>query len=56
MERLKYNIQFSKWFEYSRKLEDQKELLNMLVNKWYTTSNKAVDLKLLVQMNIVYRR
>ncbi|KAG5610063.1 hypothetical protein H5410_021344 [Solanum commersonii] len=37
---------FFKWFECTRKLDDQKESLIMLVNKWYTTSNKVVESKI----------
>lgn len=33
MKRLKYNIEFFKWFEYTKKLDDQKESLKMHVNK-----------------------
>ncbi|KAG5595040.1 hypothetical protein H5410_036272, partial [Solanum commersonii] len=43
MKRLKCNIEFFKWFEYTGKLDDKNESLNMLVNKWYTTKNKVVE-------------
>lgn len=39
----KYNIEYLRWSECIRILDDLNESLNMLVNKWYTRNNKLVE-------------
>ncbi|KAG5605600.1 hypothetical protein H5410_027092 [Solanum commersonii] len=43
MRKIDYEIEFFKWFEMTRKNENQIKSLQMIINKWYTRSNKVVE-------------